>query len=538
MKRSISFALSTSVVMGTLAVPGVAFAAPAAAPTARSVAGHAQQFGHLFVDDLTADSEVIGVEAVVHKQGDDTALATVRDFRLADGAGATGDWITRDEVKLAAAGSYAVDLVVKEADGDETSLKNAGVYDYTAKRYFDGFGVDRANPTLDDMSVTASGRLLEWQPVTHERRPLVGAHVDMYNHTFIGWVEHLTTDAKGRFSDSFSAEAQPVPVYALSGGLRTETVTVTPKPVAARLALDTTVFSGVYNTPKKIAGKVEFQAPDGTWRTTNFIDVDIEDEKGRYYGRSFTSKDGRFNAEIRVPAAGTRLRARASNGGWFTNQPTVPLTFRTTAVTAINQFEIELNGFHELNVGGWIDVDGVTRPHGNIEIQVSKNGKSGWTKLGTVRIREAWGSAFSGTVKASPTGYYRAVYAGTSSGSFTVPRATSKVLYAGRSETRIANYKATPAKVKRNGTITVSGTLLHRTPGWKAYAKQPATIYFRPKKAPWQSYTVAEVKTAANGTFAKKVNVKNRGDGWYFTVHYPDSKHLSNAEVAAYVDTK
>ncbi|WP_351228003.1 hypothetical protein [Streptomyces sp. NPDC002133] len=212
MKRSMSFALSTSVVLGILAVPGTASAV--AGPTVLRAGGHGQKFDHLFVDELKADSEVTGVTAVVHRPGDTEAVETVHDFEIATGDRKSGDWITASDVKLETAGVYAVDLVVKEADGDETTLRNAGRYDYTTQRYFAEFGVDRPNPTLDDKKVTAGGRLLEWQPVTHERGPVSDASVIVHNGSYD---EVVRTDADGRFSDWFIAGSRPVGLRAYHG---------------------------------------------------------------------------------------------------------------------------------------------------------------------------------------------------------------------------------------------------------------------------------------------------------------------------------
>ncbi|MFJ8586367.1 hypothetical protein ACIRD2_17185 [Streptomyces sp. NPDC093595] len=531
MKRSISLALSTSVALGALAVPGTAFAAPAG-PAAKRVGGHTTEFGHLFVDDLTADSDVTAISAVVHKSGDDTALATAVDFQLASGSRKSGDWTTKDEVRLEAAGAYSVDLVVKEADGDETTLKNAGTYDYTAKRYFAEFGVDKPHPTLDDQKVTAQGRLLQWQPVTHERTPVADVPVTIRDTTFYDWTSTVTTDADGRFSHWFIAGRGPVPVHASQGGVRSATVTVTPKALPARITVDQKSFSGTYGAPLKVTGKVEYQSKDGTWKTTDYADVNVEDDEGRFNGLDTTDADGRFSVDARVPYSGTKLRARASYGGWFANEPVVPLTVRTLATTKVEDFEIKLSAYHELTVNGRVEIEGAPLPHRTVDIHVSPNGKDGWKKLSTVSMG-TWGSQFLNTVKAPPTGYYRAHYTGGPN----VPAATSAVLYAGRAETRIKDYKVAPAAVKKGGSVKITGTLLHRTPSWKAYGGKKVIIYFRPKAHPKQSFHVTTVKSAANGTFT--TTVKERGDGWFFALHQDaDDKHLVNQEVAGYVDVK
>ncbi|MFE7775465.1 hypothetical protein ACFU5O_16495 [Streptomyces sp. NPDC057445] len=528
MKRSISLALSTSVALGVLAVPGTAFAAEG--PTALEVGGHDRQLGHLFVDDLAADSEITDVTAVVHRPGEDAALETVHDFQLASGDRKKGDWLTKGEVRLGAAGTYAVDLVVKEADGDETTLKNAGTYDYRAKKYFEEFGVDRPRPTVDDMKVTASGRLVEWQPVTHERKPVADSSIRLHSSTDITDVDFVKTDADGRFSEWFIAEDRPVPVYGVAYDVRSETVTVAPKGLPARVTLDKSDFSGVYNAPVTVTGKVEYQL-DGVWKPAEYADADITDASGLYAGRGFTRADGTFSAETKIPFVGEQLRLTVSNGEWFSNKPSTPLTFRTTGVSSISGFTVELGSDSRLTASGSLEVEGAPRPLNTVDIQTSKNGKDGWRKLRSLKLQDTWGH-FREDVPAPPTGYYRAVY----HGSPNVRGVVSPVLYAGRAETRIKDFKVSPT-VKKGRSVVVSGTLLHRTPSWQAYGNKKVLVFFSPKGKPKESYLMGEVKSAANGTF--KGSFKERGDGTVFALHIDvDDKHLMNAKVTGNVDVK
>ncbi|MEU9980493.1 hypothetical protein [Streptomyces sp. NPDC050856] len=526
MKRRLALALSTSVVLGTLAVPGTAFAD--AGPTALRVSGHEHRLGHLFVDDLKADSEVTGISAAVHPQGDDAAVGTVQNFQLASGDQRTGDWITTDEVRLPAAGQYAVDLVVEEADGDRTTLRNAGTYDYTAKRYFAEFGVDRPNPTIEEMKITAGGRLLEWQPVTHERRPVADSSVSIDNGSY---TERVTTDADGRFSDWFIADQRPAQVRARHQSVFSETVQVTPKGVPARLRLDKAEHSGRYGAPVTISGTVEYET-GGTWKPAHYADVTLVDAKGAYGGGGASTRDdGRFSFDTTFPAVGSVRRLEVTYGGWFSNKPSLPVTFRTTATSGFGGFTAELGLFSDLTVSGWLDVNGATPPYRDIDIQVSKNGKDGWTKLKTIRTTS---SVFLATFPAPASGHYRAVY----SGSATIAPSTSPVIRASRTETRIAAYKVTPTVVRKGGQLTATGTLQHRVGTvWKAYGAQPVRLYYTPKSRPKESYFIAQVKTAANGTFKKAY--KERGDGTYFVKFQdPDATHIGSPAAKVVVDVK
>ncbi|MEV5971820.1 hypothetical protein [Streptomyces sp. NPDC051921] len=525
-KRSLSIALSTAVVLGALAVPGTAIAAEG--PTVRTVSDHDKQFGRLFVDDLTTDSDVTGMTAVVHAPGDDTTLATVHDFTLAAGDTRSGDWITADEVRLTTAGTYAVDLLLKEADGDETTLKNAGTYAYTAKRYFDGFGVDRPHPTIDDMKVTAGGRLMEWQPVTHTRTPVSGGYVTVDN----GWYrESLRTDADGRFSHWYIADRRPATVRASSGGVPTEAVQVAPRGLPARVTLDKSDFSGVYGTETTVTGTVEYLV-DGTWKPAQYADVDIVDASGAYHGGDGgTDENGRFDATTRIPFAGTGLVLNVSYGDWFSNRPTAPLTFRTTAVSDIRQFTAQLGFDSQLTVSGLLDVQGAPRPHNALDIQVSPNGRDGWKKLRTVTLTSG-DTYFRGTFPAPASGYYRAVY----SGSATVKGTVGPVVAASRTRTLITSFKV-PATVRKGSTIGVSGRLLHAVPNYRPYAGRPVMIFFVPKARPKESYLLGQVKTAADGSF--KANYKERGDGWIVAHHiHHDPTHLWTQSPKVFVDVK
>ncbi|MFE1378589.1 hypothetical protein ACFW6S_06535 [Streptomyces sp. NPDC058740] len=511
--RSLSLALAASVALGALAVPGTALAA--GGPTLRSVSGDATEFGRLFVDDLAADSDITGVTAVLHPTGDDTAVATVQDFTLASGDRRNGDWITADDVRLATAGTYAVDLLLKEADGDETTLKNAGTYAYTAKRYLDGFGVDRPHPTIDDMKVTASGRLMEWQPVTHARTPVTDASVILDNGSYR---EYLRTDADGRFSHWFIADRRPALVRAFAGTAPAQSVEVTPQGLPARVTLDKSDFSGVYDTKVAVTGTVEYEI-DGTWKPAEFADVRIENAAGLYQGSAVTDEHGRFSAETAVPFAGEQRVLNVGYGDWFSNRPAAPLTFHTTGVSRIGQFGAELGLDSRLTVSGLLDVDGAPRPHNALDIQISPNGRDGWKKLGTVTLTKG-DSYFRTAIPAPASGYYRAVY----SGSATVKGTVGPVVRASRIATLITSFKV-PATVKKGAKIAVSGRLTHAVPNWRSYAGQPVYVYFSPKNKPQQSFQVAVVKTAADGMF--RASFKERGDGWIFASHiHSDPKHL------------
>ncbi|MCX4824477.1 hypothetical protein OG883_32405 [Streptomyces sp. NBC_01142] len=524
MKRSISFALSTSVVLGVLAVPSAAFAA--AGPTALKVSGHDKQLGRLFVDDLKADSDVTGISAVVHKPGENVAVEWVHNFELASGDKKSGDWITRKDVKLEITGVFAVDLIVREADGDETTLKDVGTYNYTARKYFQEFGVDRPNPTVDDQKVTASGRLAEWQPITHESKPVADSSVRIHNGSYD---ETVRTDADGRFSDWFIADPRPSPVRAYHGNLSSELLQVAPKGLPARVTLDTSDFSGTFGAPVEVTGKVEYEI-DGVWKTTQHADVEVVNAAGTWQGSAVTTEDGRFSLETKIPFAGDKRQLKVSYGDWFSNKPTAPLTFRTTGYSSISQFEIELGFDSKLTVSGLLEVEGAPRPHNKLDIQVSKNGKDGWTKLKTLTLTKD--RYFRADIPAPASGHYRAVY----SGSATVQGSVSPVLRASRIQTRIKDYKVTP-KVKKRGAIAVSGTLQHAAPAWKAYGGRKVMIFFSPKGKPKESYLLGEVKTAANGTFKK--SFKERGDGTVFALHInADSKHLMNPKVSGNVDVK
>ncbi|MFJ9826812.1 hypothetical protein ACIRSU_20935 [Streptomyces sp. NPDC101160] len=525
-QRVFSIALSTSVVLGVLAMPGTALAA--AGPALHAVSGHDTQFGRLFVDDLTTDSDITDVSAVLHPPGDDTALATVHDFALASGDRRSGDWITAGEVRLATAGRYAIDLHLTEADGDETTLKNAGTYDYTTKRYFDGFGVDRPRPTIDDMKVTARGRLMEWQPVTHARTPVSGGFVSVDNGSYR---EDLRTDADGRFSHWYIADPRPATVQAFSGGLRTEPVRVAPRGLPARVTLDRSDFAGVYDTEVTVTGTVEYDNGGGTWKPALYADVEIVDAAGTHQGSGVTDKDGRFRFTTKIPFAADKRVLGVSYGDWFANRPTAPLTFRTTAVSDIRMFEAELGLDSQLTVSGFLNVAGAPRPVNTLDIQVSPNGRDGWKKLGTVRLTSG-DTYFRGTLPAPASGYYRAVYAG----SATVRGAMGPVVRASRIATSISPFKV-PATVRKGGTIAVSGRLQHAVPNWRPYAGQPVTIYFTPKARPTESYLLGQVKTAADGTF--KANFKERGDGWIFASHvHADPRHLWAKSPRIFVDVR
>ncbi|MEE1751366.1 hypothetical protein [Streptomyces sp. SP18CS02] len=529
MRHSISLALSTSVVLGALAVPGTAFAADGQA-TIGSVAHHQQKLGHLFIDDLRTDSDVTAIRAVIHRTGEDVAIDTVHDFQVAEGDRKTGDWITTSDVGLEITGKFAVDLVITETDGDETTLKDAGTYDYTAQPLFESFGPDNANPTADDPVVEVSGRLVEWQPITHERKPLVDRKVLFVSSEEDFVPGYIDTDHEGRFTHWVGADSyKPIEVFARYGAAHSGTKTITARKLPARITLDKTQHGGAFGAPVTISGKVDFDDA-GVWKTADLVRLQITDERGENLRLGLTDRDGRFSIDTTVPAVGSSLRVEATHQGWFSNKPVVPVAFDSIATSAVTGYNASLNGNSELLVYGSVDVEGAPLPVHTVEIQESRTGTDGWSRLKTIPIdKDGW---FYETIPAKPTGYYRAAYAG----SATVASSMSPVLYAGRAETRIKDYKAAPATVAKGGWVTISGTLLHRTPSWQAYADKPVLIYFRPHGTT-QSQLVTEVKSAANGTFTK--NVKERGDGTFFALHqFPNDKHLASPSVEASVDVR
>ncbi|MFF9866456.1 hypothetical protein ACF1G0_13655 [Streptomyces sp. NPDC013953] len=532
MRRSISIALCTSVVLGALSVPaGTAFAAAGEAALG-AVEGHRGGLGRLFVDDLRTDSDVSAIRAVVHRAGEDVAVETVHDFALVEGDRKAGDWRTEREVKLEITGLFSVDLVVTEADGDETTFKDAGTYDYTAKRAIEGFDVDNPNPTLDHRGFTASGRVVEWQPVTHERTPVAGAAVTVkYGDTYGVFGD---TNAKGEFRYAFTASGSgaKLAVRASSQGAKpSEVRTVAPVPTSGRITLTpaTPVLTGKVGDRVTVRGTAEYRGADGTWKPLRDARVHMTGTSTPV--RAYTAADGSFAFKQTIPGGSvTSDQVHLYYGEWLTNMPTGDVTYRRVGVASIHDFSVSLDAYAQLTVNGRVAVRDAALPHRNVDLQWSRTGRDGWMKVTTLRLDGS--SGFKTTVPAPPTGYYRAVYKNTAF----VTGAVGPVLYAGRAETRIKDFNASPEPVRKGGTITVTGTLLHRTPSWKAYAGKPVLILFRPK-GDEQWYLMTEVKSAANGTFRR--NFREVGDGSWVAVHaYPNSRHLVSASAEDYVDVK
>ncbi|MFE7775466.1 hypothetical protein ACFU5O_16500 [Streptomyces sp. NPDC057445] len=540
MNRRLCIALCTSVALGSLAMPGTAMAAEA--PTVKDARDHWQQHGRLFVDDLSTDSDVTKVEAVLHPKGSDEVTATVTGFELLQGSGRTGDWLTKDEVKLPAAGQYDIDVVVDEADGDHTVIEDAGTYDYTAKPVFE-FTVGNANPNLENPVVTRTGRLGQWQPVTHAVTPMAGAEVTL-NYESI--TDKVVTDAEGRFADSFRpgdaghmgsegwvyAEYQAPGTHSPVGSPWTR-VTVTKLP--NRIVLDKSTFREKFGKAITVGGRAEYKASNGAWKPASGVPVEFDDPDDSFWTGEIAATsgaDGRFTFKTPMPVHNSKYQVKFARNMWVNDKTGgVKPVYDTIGVSSIADFATSLDKFGKLSFSGELSVAGRPQPHRNVVVQWSRNGRDGWQTAKTVRVN-IYGT-FTGSFSTYPAGYYRAVYSGATG---TVQGTTSKVRYTARAETRIKDFNASPEPVRKGGTITVRGTLLHRTPSWQAYGGKPVLIIFKPKGEN-QWYLMTEVKSKANGTFTK--NFRAPGDGTWAAIHlYPNEKHLVSSSTEDYVDVR
>lgn len=93
----------------------------------------------------------------------------------------------------------------------------------------------------------------------------------------------------------------------------------------------------------------------------------------------------------------------------------------------------------------------------------------------------------------------------------------SSVYKAWRWSTKITGFKVTPTKIRRGGSITISGTLLgYQRGAFRGLARQWVYIDYR---IPGQnSYWLTKVRTDANGNF--RTIIKNIGSTAYWTIDF------------------
>jgi hypothetical protein len=96
-------------------------------------------------------------------------------------------------------------------------------------------------------------------------------------------------------------------------------------------------------------------------------------------------------------------------------------------------------------------------PH-NVQLQRSANGRTGWTKVRTIRT-EPNGTFDASVQLASVSGHYRVVFPGSS----TVQASKSRAYTLSRRETRIASFGFTPTKLKYDDPVRVRGVIQVRT---------------------------------------------------------------------------
>ncbi|UNO42069.1 hypothetical protein [Streptomyces sp. MST-110588] len=202
---------------------------------------------------------------------------------------------------------------------------------------------------------------------------------------------------------------------------------------------------------------------------------------------------------------------------------------RFTGTSSISRFDTSLNKFAVLTAKGDLKFRGTKDRAPKVIIAWSANGRNNWYRAKTVAVR---GGHFSTSFNAPAKGFYAAVYQGTSK----IRGSVSKILKEQRTETRISGFDAGPEPVRRGHKLTVTGTLQHKTAGWKAYGKQKVQILFRPKgDRKW--YLRGEVRTGANGTFRKSFTADVDGT-WLPVFFYPDGKHFVGVGKEDFVDVR
>jgi hypothetical protein len=378
-----------------------------------------------------------------------------------------------------------------------------------------------SNPAVldpDHPTATLSGQVT----TATDNTPVVGLSVHLwaqYSETGLG---DVTTDATGHFTASFSP-TQPE----IDPGNPNRVVVEASTPTTAQYASTTTsVFINLdrpqlkmaltadrtkddQGTPVGLTGTVQRQTTTG-WEAAAGVTVDLSN-CGQPLGTVTTGATGTFATKVNLVCTDT-IWARAHGTLYqLVDAYTPTITVRQKPAFIDVHASLDANGNVGISGETKITNETVSLQNQPLAIQFS-TGNGVWRTVATTKFQSADG-IFGTSFWSGRSGYYRVSFAGNAD----YTPAVSPAYKLWRWNTRFDKFKVSPGSVRKNHTVTVSGTLSRAVSMTKrtGYAGRTVEIIFRFKgKSTW--YHLAWAKTNAHGTFSKKV--KAYGSGYYAVV--------------------
>ncbi|MCO6000011.1 hypothetical protein [Actinoallomurus rhizosphaericola] len=361
--------------------------------------------------------------------------------------------------------------------------------------------------------------------------PVVGLGVHLWVQHNESTIADVTTDATGHFTASFSPTEQDIDsdspnqiVVEASTPYTTEhagtTTSVFVKLNRPQLGMTLTVdrTKADQGVPVSVTGTVQRPTETGTAPAAG-VTVDLSD-CGVSLGSVTTDDTGRFATKANLVCTDA-IWARAHGSLYqLVDAYTPTITVRPKPRFWDIQASLDANG--TVAIRGETDLGRGTASVEKqpVAIQYS-TGNGSWRTVATTKFQTSDG-IFATSFFTGRSGYYRASFAGNAD----YTPAVSSAVKLWRWNTRFDKFKVSPHSVRKNHTVTVSGTLSRAVSMTKrsGYASRKVEVIFRFKgKKTW--YHLAWAKTDKHGKFSKKV--KAYGSGYYAVVFYGGSDTFS-----------
>lgn len=313
-------------------------------------------------------------------------------------------------------------------------------------------------------------------------------------------------------TDSFTAHVEQTPAIA-----QANSSAVAIQPIAAPVAVTATESPAnpLWGQDVYITGAVTVD-DDGSWQPLPNAVVEISDHGGdSVYVNANGS--GQFSTDVlgnsldlyRSPFT-VQVNSNALSDP-YAGSATISIPVRPQDFdAALTATSASIDRYGVVHFSGCVantTYPAVGAPAGiTVDVQYAASPSGPWKALGTLTTSgtscgsTTGSSQFSGKLPAElASAYYRAVLGADQD--YFVPIA-SNTLLASIIPTRFVTFTATPHKVRRDATITVSGMLQALGRSWHGYAGQWVDIIFQPPGSKlW--YIVYRVRSGANGRFRK-----------------------------------
>lgn len=404
---------------------------------------------------------------------------------------------------------------------------------------------DRTTLDPEHPTATIKGRVTAQRP-GEEPHPLAGRKVHLTGHSQAPHLPDALTDATGAFTATYApggywespvtAEVEAAGEYAAASAA-TENITI--RQAQTRLTVKTDKPKADQGKPFTLSGLVEWKS-SRDWRPLGgaAVALTIPNNCGAatQQVRAKSGPAGRYSATV-VPRCTTGVSGSVSHpsGLYEGAEATMPGQLTVRPGVKID-FAVSLNPWGRVQVSGGIyprePALSQSYTGQKILIEYSFDGRSHWRTHKTVRVRD---NRFSAEFVVYYSGHWRARYAGGPNG---MP-GTSPVRKKWRWGTRMSKLKVSPTRVRRNRSVTASGTLTRyytmqqRKPS--AFPGQSVRIFWRPRgERTW--YHLAWVKTDRRGRYKKKVPAY--ADGYYASEFYgTNDTWATGSPNTFYVDT-